>query len=64
MRILIVEDEFNLADVISSRLKKEKYKDISINDQQQDDENISEKKQKKTYKIQRTMKIHRYLWTQ
>lgn len=25
MRILIVEDEFNLADVISSRLKKEKY---------------------------------------
>ena len=25
MRILILEDEFNLADVISSRLKKEKY---------------------------------------
>ena len=25
MRILIVEDEFNLVDVISSRLKKEKY---------------------------------------
>ena len=25
MRILIVEDEFNLADVISSRLKKENY---------------------------------------
>ena len=25
MRILIVEDEFNLADVITSRLKKEKY---------------------------------------
>lgn len=25
MRILIVEDEFNLADVISDRLKKEKY---------------------------------------
>lgn len=25
MRILVVEDEFNLADVISSRLKKEKY---------------------------------------
>ena len=25
MRILIVEDEFNLADVISNRLKKEKY---------------------------------------
>lgn len=25
MRILIIEDEFNLADVISSRLKKEKY---------------------------------------
>ena len=25
MRILIVEDEFNLADVIASRLRKEKY---------------------------------------
>lgn len=25
MRILIIEDEFNLADVIASRLKKEKY---------------------------------------
>lgn len=25
MRILIIEDEFNLADVISSRLKKERY---------------------------------------
>ena len=25
MRILIVEDEYNLADVIASRLKKEKY---------------------------------------
>lgn len=25
MRILIVEDEFNLADVVASRLKKEKY---------------------------------------
>lgn len=25
MRILIIEDEFNLADVVSSRLKKEKY---------------------------------------
>lgn len=25
MRILIIEDEFNLADVISTRLKKEKY---------------------------------------
>lgn len=25
MRILIIEDEFNLADLISSRLKKEKY---------------------------------------
>ena len=25
MRILIIEDEFNLADVISNRLKKEKY---------------------------------------
>lgn len=30
MRILIVEDEFNLADIVSSRLKKEKYSvDIS-----------------------------------
>ena len=25
MRILIIEDEFNLADVISNRLKKEQY---------------------------------------
>lgn len=25
MRILIIEDEFNLADAIASRLKKEKY---------------------------------------
>lgn len=25
MRILIIEDEFNLADVVASRLKKEKY---------------------------------------
>lgn len=25
MRILIIEDEFSLADVISARLKKEKY---------------------------------------
>ena len=25
MRILIVEDEYNLADAISSRLKREKY---------------------------------------
>ena len=25
MRILIVEDEFSLADIIASRLKKEKY---------------------------------------
>ena len=25
MRILIVEDEYNLADAISSKLKKEKY---------------------------------------
>lgn len=25
MRILIIEDEFNLADVIASRLRKEKY---------------------------------------
>ena len=31
MRILIVEDEFNLADIISNRLQKEKYKvDISL----------------------------------
>lgn len=31
MRILIIEDEYNLADVISSRLKKEKYTiDISL----------------------------------
>lgn len=31
MRILIVEDEFNLADVISSKLKREKYTvDIAI----------------------------------
>lgn len=28
MRILIIEDEFNLADVIASRLKKEKYTDL------------------------------------
>ena len=25
MRILIIEDEFNLTDVIKSKLKKEKY---------------------------------------
>lgn len=32
MNILIVEDEFNLADVVASRLKKEKYNvDISVN---------------------------------
>lgn len=32
MRILIIEDEFNLADVIASRLKKEKYAvDIACN---------------------------------
>lgn len=32
MRILIIEDEFNLADVIATRLKKEKYAvDISCN---------------------------------
>lgn len=32
MRILIVEDEFNLADVISNKLKKEKYTvDIATN---------------------------------
>ena len=31
MRILVVEDEFNLADVISTRLKKEKYTvDVSL----------------------------------
>ena len=31
MRILVVEDEFNLADVISTRLKKEKYSvDVSL----------------------------------
>ena len=28
MRILIIEDEFNLADVNASRLKKEKYTDL------------------------------------
>lgn len=28
MRILIIEDEFNLADVIASRLKKKKYMDV------------------------------------
>lgn len=28
MRILIIEDEFNLADVIASRFKKEKYTDL------------------------------------
>ena len=28
MNILIIEDEFNLADVIASRLKKEKYNDF------------------------------------
>ncbi len=32
MRILIVEDEFNLADVVASRLRKEKYSvDVSSN---------------------------------
>lgn len=32
MRILVIEDEFNLADIISSRLKKEKYTvDIAMN---------------------------------
>lgn len=32
MRILVVEDEYNLADAVSSRLKKEKYTvDISLN---------------------------------
>lgn len=32
MRILIIEDEYNLADAISDRLKKEKYLvDIRIN---------------------------------
>lgn len=35
MRILIIEDEFNLADVIASRLKKEKYMvDISCDGEQ------------------------------
>lgn len=34
MRILIVEDEFNLADIIASRLKKEKFAvDIAVNGQ-------------------------------
>ena len=34
MRILIVEDEYNLADAISTRLKKENYTvDISLNGQ-------------------------------
>lgn len=32
MRVLIIEDEFNLADIISNRLKKEKYTiDIATN---------------------------------
>lgn len=32
MRILIVEDEFNIADVVASRLRKEKYSvDVSTN---------------------------------
>lgn len=32
MKILIVEDEFNLADVVASRLRKEKYSvDIALN---------------------------------
>ena len=30
MRILIIEDEFNLADVIASRLKKEKIYGFEI----------------------------------
>ena len=35
MRILIVEDEYNLADAISTRLKKENYTvDISLNGQE------------------------------
>ncbi len=34
MRILVVEDEYNLADAVSSRLKKEKYTvDISLDGQ-------------------------------
>lgn len=35
MRILIVEDEYNLADVIASRLKKEKYL-VDISDDGED----------------------------
>ena len=32
MKILIIEDEFNLADVVASRLRKEKYSvDIATN---------------------------------
>ena len=32
MRILIIEDEYNLADIIANRLKKEKFIiDISTN---------------------------------
>ena len=32
MRILVIEDEYNLADVIQTKLKKEKYDvDISLN---------------------------------
>lgn len=42
MRILIVEDEFNLADVIASRLKKEKYSvDISTDGESGLDNSLS-----------------------
>lgn len=43
MRILIIEDEFNLADVISSRLKKEKYEvDIANNGEDGFDEAMTD----------------------
>lgn len=42
MRILIVEDEFNLADVIANRLKKEKYSvDISLDGESGLDNSLS-----------------------
>ena len=42
MRILVVEDEFNLADVIASRLKKEKYSvDICTNGEDGLDNSLS-----------------------
>ena len=35
MRILIIEDEYNLADVIATRLKKKNYKeDIEDDDEE------------------------------